>query len=283
MLEPRGPRLGAWMSVRWISAMVPATSRPIRSIRRRSRILDPAFLISSSDSPSTRCRRRGSAGKCRFGRSWDGIRAACPALSRWRRCAASAAVPQEALSCAEKQRLMALGDDLPTAWTHPDATAETRKAILRAVLKEIVVTLADGRIDLLLHWRGGDYTRLSVPRNRRGQHRGRRPPRWSTWSAGWRGSCRTARSRPRSTDSARRPDEATRGRKRGCAPSATAVALPSRPGPIGRDGEASAPVRHDPAGTTRAADLRLTAPEPALRSAPCSADLRGSDHGKSMG
>ena len=66
---------------------------------------------------------------------------------------------------------MALGDDLSTAWSRPDATAETRKAILRAVLEEIVVTLADGCVDLLLHWRGGDHTRLSVPRNRRGQHR----------------------------------------------------------------------------------------------------------------
>ena len=27
------------------------------------------------------------------------------------------------------------------------------------------------RVDLLLHWRGGDHTRLSVPRNRSGQHR----------------------------------------------------------------------------------------------------------------
>ena len=36
------------------------------------------------------------------------------------------------------------------------------------------MTLADGRIELLLHWRGGDHTRLSVRRNRTGQHR------WST-------------------------------------------------------------------------------------------------------
>ena len=91
------------------------------------------------------------------------------------RLAGSAAAPPEALSGAERQRLMALGDDLATAWSHPEATAETRKAILRAVLKEIVVTLADGRVDLLLHWRGGDHTRLSVPRNRTGQHR---------WAAG---------------------------------------------------------------------------------------------------
>ena len=85
--------------------------------------------------------------------------------------AALAADRPEALSQGEKERLMALGEDLAMAWTHPDATAEARKGILRAVLEEIVVTLTDGRIDLLLHWRGGDHTRLSVPRNRTGQHR----------------------------------------------------------------------------------------------------------------
>lgn len=31
--------------------------------------------------------------------------------------------------------------------------------------------LEDGHIDLLLHWHGGDHTRLRVPRNRTGQHR----------------------------------------------------------------------------------------------------------------
>ena len=77
----------------------------------------------------------------------------------------------EALSEAEHERLLALGTDLETAWTHPNATAQTRKRIVRAVLEEVVVKLADDRIDLLLHWRGGDHTRLSVPRNGPGQHR----------------------------------------------------------------------------------------------------------------
>lgn len=76
-----------------------------------------------------------------------------------------------ALASAEKDRLMALGADLETAWSHPGATAETRKRILRTVLEEIVVTLAETRIEMLLHWRGGDHTRLAVPRNRTGQHR----------------------------------------------------------------------------------------------------------------
>ncbi|MDE0342233.1 MAG: hypothetical protein OXK82_03530 [Deltaproteobacteria bacterium] len=38
----------------------------------------------------------------------------------------------------------------------------------------VASSLADGRIELLLRWRGGDHTRLSVRRNRTGQHR------WST-------------------------------------------------------------------------------------------------------
>ena len=77
----------------------------------------------------------------------------------------------EALSESEHERLLALGTDLETAWTHPNATAQTRKRIVRAVLEEVVVTLADDRVDLLLHWRGGDHTRLSVPRNGPGRHR----------------------------------------------------------------------------------------------------------------
>lgn len=83
------------------------------------------------------------------------------------------ATEPEAPSAEERDRLMALGDDLDRAWHHPSATAETRKRILRAALAEIVVSLADDAIQLVLHWQGGDHTRLSVPRNRTGQHRWR--------------------------------------------------------------------------------------------------------------
>ena len=72
-----------------------------------------------------------------------------------------AATHPEALSPAEHDRLLALGADLETAWTHPSATAQTRKRIVRAVLEEIVVKLAADQIELLLHWRGGDHTSLT--------------------------------------------------------------------------------------------------------------------------
>jgi excisionase family DNA binding protein len=77
----------------------------------------------------------------------------------------------DTLTFEEKDRLMTLGADLAAAWSHPGASAETRKRILRSVLEEIVATLAEERIELLIHWRGGDHTRLAVPRNRTGQHR----------------------------------------------------------------------------------------------------------------
>ena len=71
----------------------------------------------------------------------------------------------------ERATLLALADDLPQLWNHPAASNETRKRILRAVLKEIVVTVEADRLHLVLHWQGGDHTRLEVAKNRTGQNR----------------------------------------------------------------------------------------------------------------
>ncbi len=74
----------------------------------------------------------------------------------------------------ERARLLALGADIEALWHHPGATAETRKRIIRTVIAEIVVKLVEDTIQLVIHWQGGDHTRLTVPRNRTGKHR------WST-------------------------------------------------------------------------------------------------------
>jgi excisionase family DNA binding protein len=76
-----------------------------------------------------------------------------------------------ALGDDERAALLALADDLPRLWNHPAASAETRKRILRAVLEEIIVTVEADRLRLMLHWRGGDHTRLEVVKNRAGEHR----------------------------------------------------------------------------------------------------------------
>lgn len=82
-----------------------------------------------------------------------------------------------AVTAEEQVRLMALGADLASAWHHPGATAETRKRLLRTAIVEIVARLQDDCIELVIHWRGGDHTQLSVPKNRPGRHR------WSTASS----------------------------------------------------------------------------------------------------
>ena len=71
----------------------------------------------------------------------------------------------------ERVALLALADDLPRLWNDPAASNETRKRILRAVLQEIVVTVEADRLRLVLHWLGGDHTRLEVAKNRTGQNR----------------------------------------------------------------------------------------------------------------
>ena len=76
-----------------------------------------------------------------------------------------------ALAAEERRRLLRLGADLEAAWHHPAATAATRKRIVRVVLREVVARVEGDRVQLLLHWQGGDHTRLEVRRNRRGRTR----------------------------------------------------------------------------------------------------------------
>ena len=79
-----------------------------------------------------------------------------------REMAASAALRSPPLSEQQKQQLMALGADVERAWSHPAATAATRKRILRACLDEIVVRKDGEVLDMVLRWHGGDHTALKL-------------------------------------------------------------------------------------------------------------------------
>jgi excisionase family DNA binding protein len=71
----------------------------------------------------------------------------------------------------ERERLVRLGSDMELAWSHPAATIMTRKRIVRAVLHEIIVRVADGFVEMVLHWQGGDHTTLKIKKNAPGRHR----------------------------------------------------------------------------------------------------------------
>jgi hypothetical protein len=78
------------------------------------------------------------------------------------------------LASADRERLLLLGEDLARAWNNPEVTNETRKKIVRPLITEIVVDITESRIHLIIHWQGGDHTRLEIRKNRAGQ------TRWST-------------------------------------------------------------------------------------------------------
>ena len=78
---------------------------------------------------------------------------------------------QPVLGEQEREHLMRLGADLGIARSHPAATVATRKRIVRAVLHEIVVHVENDRIEMVLHWQGGDHTLLQVKKNATGKSR----------------------------------------------------------------------------------------------------------------
>jgi len=79
-----------------------------------------------------------------------------------------------ALSVADRARLMILGKDLAKAWDSPGVSVETRKKIIRLLVKEIIIDIIDETLALVIHWQGADHTEMKVKKNKVGQ------TRWTT-------------------------------------------------------------------------------------------------------
>jgi DNA invertase Pin-like site-specific DNA recombinase len=56
-----------------------------------------------------------------------------------------------ALSVADRARLMILGKDLAKAWDSPGVSVETRKKIIRLLVKEIIIDIIDETLALVIH------------------------------------------------------------------------------------------------------------------------------------
>ena len=67
----------------------------------------------------------------------------------------------------EKSAILSLADDLPGVWTAPTTTDKDRKRLLRSLLDEVNVTVyrdhTDAHAELMLRWKGGALTDLTVP------------------------------------------------------------------------------------------------------------------------
>ncbi|MGH3122588.1 MAG: recombinase family protein [Streptosporangiaceae bacterium] len=75
------------------------------------------------------------------------------------------------LTPAEHAAILALGDDLGQVWDAPTTTDKDRKQLLRTLLDEVNITLhrdgTDPHASLVLRWKGGAITELTVPLRRR--------------------------------------------------------------------------------------------------------------------
>jgi DNA invertase Pin-like site-specific DNA recombinase len=75
------------------------------------------------------------------------------------------------LTPQEKQAILALGDDLGAVWDAPTTTDKDRKQLLRTLLDEVNITLRredpGPHADLMLRWKGGAISELTVPLRRR--------------------------------------------------------------------------------------------------------------------
>jgi DNA invertase Pin-like site-specific DNA recombinase len=71
----------------------------------------------------------------------------------------------------ERAAVLALGDDLSAVFDAPTTTDKERKQLLRSLLEEVKVVVvrdqSEGRADLLVRWKGGATTELSVPLKRK--------------------------------------------------------------------------------------------------------------------
>jgi len=71
----------------------------------------------------------------------------------------------------DKQAILALGGDLGAVWDAPTTTDKDRKQLLRTLLDEVNITLRrddpEPHASLVLRWKGGAITELTVPLRRR--------------------------------------------------------------------------------------------------------------------
>ncbi|TVZ06098.1 recombinase family protein [Trebonia kvetii] len=80
-----------------------------------------------------------------------------------------------ALTEQERAAILALGDDLHAVWDAATTTDKDRKQLLRTLLDEVNITVHrdhdNGRADLVLRWKGGAITELTIPVKRQPANR----------------------------------------------------------------------------------------------------------------
>jgi hypothetical protein len=81
------------------------------------------------------------------------------------------ALRPKTLTSAERAAILALGDDLHQVWDAPATTSKDRKQLLHTLLDEVNITVhrdpSQGHAGLIMRWKGGAISELTVPLRRK--------------------------------------------------------------------------------------------------------------------
>jgi DNA invertase Pin-like site-specific DNA recombinase len=95
-------------------------------------------------------------------RDWNEKLAAVEQLQR--ADASRPAWSSQPLSAAERQRILALTEDLPALWRAPSTTASERKQLLRLLIKDVTLTKGASSITVAVRWQTEASTTVTIPR-----------------------------------------------------------------------------------------------------------------------
>jgi len=102
--------------------------------------------------------------------------------SRWNRALERVAALEDRISKEQCQSVMptlpsaaelsVLATEVEHIWNHPQTDMQLKKRIVRTLIEEVIVDVKPevGEIPVVIHWKGGVHTELTVPRRRRGQN-----------------------------------------------------------------------------------------------------------------
>jgi DNA invertase Pin-like site-specific DNA recombinase len=78
----------------------------------------------------------------------------------------------------DRDRLLALAQDLPVVWNAPSTDMRQKHRLVRILIQEVVADLDDARneVVLVIHWTGGRHTEIRVARVRAGRYSEDRHP-----------------------------------------------------------------------------------------------------------
>ena len=81
------------------------------------------------------------------------------------------------LSAEERQRIVALAQDVPALWEAPTTSQTERKQLLRFLIRDVTLTLTPETIDLGIRWQSEVITQQAIPRPQRSCDKYRTDPR----------------------------------------------------------------------------------------------------------